>query len=87
MAIPIGTTLYPFYAEITFGYHENDIWVEKQKSIITFAENFCRAMANIEHYYGEELLSIEKLIAYEAGDIIEVSLDVGRSIKKEMEDY
>ena len=87
MAIPVGITLYPFYAEITFGYYQDDTWIEKQKSIVTFAENFCGAMANIEHYYGEELLSVEKLIAYEENDIIEISLDVGRGIKREMEDY
>lgn len=86
MAIPVGETMYPCYAEITYGYHLDNQWIEKQKSIITFARDFSEAMSNIEHYYGEELISIEKLCAYEACDIIELSLDVGRGVKRELED-
>lgn len=86
MAIPVGENVFPFYGEITFGYHQDNQWIEKQKSIVTFARDFTEAMGNIEHYYGEELVSIEKLTAYEPGDIIELSLDVGRGIKRELED-
>ena len=85
MARYVGETVYPFYAEITFGYHENDHWVEKQKAVISFARDFTEAMADIEHYYGEELVSVEKLCAYEPSDIIELSLDIGRGIKRELE--
>lgn len=82
----LGNNMYPFYAEITFGYHKDDQWIEKQKAIVTFAEDFAEAMKKIESYYGEELISVEKLCAYEACDIIELSLDVGRGVKRELED-
>lgn len=78
--------MYPVYAEITFGYHQDNQWIEKQKSVITFAHDFAGAMKQIETYYREELVSVEKLRAYEVGDIIELSLDTGRSVKKELED-
>lgn len=82
----VGEVNYPFYAEITFGYHQDTQWIEKQKSVICFARDFTEAVADIEHYYGDELVSIEKLCSYEPGDIIELSLDVGRGIKRELDE-
>lgn len=79
--------MYPFYIELTFGYHENDHWIEKKKSVITFAENFAEAMTKIENYYGEELVSIEKMAAYEAGELIELPINVGEQVKAVLEDY
>lgn len=79
--------MYPFYIELTFGYHENDHWVEKKRSVITFAENFTDAMTKIENYYGEELVSIEKMSAYELGDLIELPINVGEQVKAVLEDY
>ena len=86
MAKHIGESNRPFYAEVTFGYYQDDKWIEKQKSIICFARDFSEAMADIEQYYGDELVSVEKLSIYEEGDVIELSLDTGRAIKKELED-
>lgn len=87
MAKHIGESNRPFYAEVTFGYYQDDDqWIEKQKSIICFARDFSEAMADIEQYYGDELVSVEKLSIYEESDIIELSLDTGRAIEKELED-
>ncbi len=86
MAKHIGESNCPFYAEVTFGYYQDDKWIKKQKSIICFARDFSEAIADIERYYGDELVSVEKLSIYEECDIIELSLDTGRVIKKELED-
>ena len=45
MAKHIGESNRPFYAEVTFGYYQDDKWIEKQKSIICFARDFSEAMA------------------------------------------
>lgn len=79
--------MYPFYIELTFGYHENDHWIEKKKSVITFAENFTDATSHIEKYYGEELVSIDKMTAYEEGNLIELPVNVGEMVKAVLEDY
>lgn len=86
MAKHIGESNRPFYAEITFGYYQDNQWIEKQKSVVCFARDFSEAMADIEQYYGDELVSVEKLSIYEEGDIIELSLDTGRAIQRELED-
>ena len=79
--------MYPFYIELTFGYHEDNHWIEKKKSVITFAENFAEAMTKIENYYNEELVSIEKMAVYEAGELIELPINVGEQVKAVLEDY
>lgn len=78
--------MYPFYIELTFGYHESDHWIEKKKSVITFAENFTDAMTKVENYYGEELVSIESMCAYESSELIELPINVGEQVKAVLED-
>ena len=86
MTVRVENEIFPFYAEITYGYYENSNWIEYHKSVVTFASSFAEAVTKIEQYYGPELCSIEQMIAYESNDIIITSLDVGRGIKRELED-
>lgn len=74
--------MYPFiyWAQI---YETADDEVRKVSGC-TFADNFSEAMANIEVYYGDELVSIH-IESLEAGNVIEFSnAKEGKAIVKSL---
>lgn len=80
--------MYPFYGEIVTGFFkDNNEWKEQKSSVFLFAENFTEAVQKLETYYGEEIIELSYLASFEEGDIVEMSIPIGRAMVKDAYQY
>ena len=76
---------YPFIFEIESGYWDRDEWkwhaaIETGMGI---CHNFTGAVAQIEKFYGEELIKINNLTLLEEGDLIFMEPEWIKAIEKD----
>lgn len=78
-------TLYPFSFEIETGYYDENKgkWRAYINSGMGICENFTDAAKQIEHYFGEELVSINHLTLLGDGTLIFMELEWIKEIEKD----
>ena len=78
---------YPFYAEVVWGYWDNNKFHQKQEGVILFAENYAVAAGKIEQNYETELIRINRIECLSDYSTITIPTKIGRRFIEDVDAY